>query len=253
MGFIGFGPASEAQRIATVRGKIAGFGERYGFRVEELSQPELEAGDFGPMGGFFVYGAGLSASTSSWSPLSDRAMKVLSKAIKKGAGMVALHEAAGIAPSGGARLRNQAKRSSWVQMLGGESFGSLAARTGRIRMADRSVPGMTQLRSGFELEERWLTLKNFDPEMHVIMVQETAELEGDLYQRPPYPLTWLRYHGKGRIFYSGLGYELDGWDGDVLRRCVAGGTLWVLRDTEADVSANLMRVTPRAIQAVYPG
>ena len=254
MGFVGFGPAAETDRIAAVLDKITGFGERYGFRVEAVSQAELEEGKLGRLSGFFVYGAGLSGGTSASSiSLTDRAAQVLAKRVKKGAGLVAIHEAAGIAPSSGQRLRNQARRNTWVKLLGGESVGGLSSRAGRIRMADRSFPGMTQLGAGFELDERFLAFKNYDPEVHVVMIQETSTLDGVLYERPPYPVAWLRYHGKGRVFYTGLGYELDGWDGDVLRRCVVGGALWVLRDTEADVSANLMRVTPQAIQAQYPG
>lgn len=252
MGFLGFGPQSETARIDRVLNTVTGYGERYGFRVELLSQADVETGKLREFGGFFVYGAGLTEG-GDWDRLSSRAQDALSTVIKKrGAGLVALHEAAGIAPSSGPRGRNQARRSAWVRLIGGESIGALPSRLGRLRMADRSVPGMTQLNAGFELKERWLALKNFDPEVHVIMVQETANLEGALYERPAYPASWLRYHGKGRIFYSSLGYELDGWEGDVLRRSVVGGALWVLRDTEADVSSNLMRVTPRAIQAEYP-
>ena len=252
MGFIGFGPQSETARIDRVLSKITDYGTQYGFRVEPLSLARVEDEKLRDFGGFFVYGAGLS-NGGPWTPMSSRAANAISTVVKKrGAGLVALHEAAGIAPSSGQRGRNQARRSAWVRLLGGESMGALSAREGRVRMADRSVPGMTQLRAGFELKERWLALKNFDPEVHVIMVQETANLEGSLYQRPAYPASWLRYHGKGRVFYSSLGYELEGWDGDILRRSVVGGALWVLRDTEADVSANLMRVTPRAIQAEYP-
>ncbi len=252
MGFLGIGPESENHRLDHVQAKLVDFGQRYGFETVAIDTQSLERESLDDYSGFFVYGAGLVSLATPVAHLSDKAVKSLVRAVKKGAGLVALHCAASAVPSKGPRQRNQGIRNDWVDVLGGEAMALGDRQPGRVRMADQSLPGMTQLRKGFEVEDRWLAMKNFDPEMHVIMAQETEDMEGGLYRRPSYPITWLRYHGKGRVFYTTMGYETAVWDTDAMRRCVVGGALWVLRDTEADVSANLMRVTPMAIQGHYP-
>lgn len=267
LGFLGFGAQSERRRVAAVLDKVTGFGERYGFQTVALDSTRIDQDGLRNLSGVIVYGARVGEledspskpSTATVDPgfssvrLGPKAVRALVRMVKRGAGLLAIHGAAGISPSQGPRARNQIRRSAWVSLLGGESLGALEPQEGRVRMSDRSVPGLTQLESSFAAHERWLAFKNFDPQMHVVMVQDTAGLHGNLYERPSFPLTWLRYHGKGRVFYTGLGYQLAGWQTDVLRRTIVGGALWVLRDTEADVSSNLMRVTPEAIQAEYPG
>ena len=36
-------------------------------------------------------------------------------------------------------------------------------------------------------------------------------MEGPSYKRPPYPSTWARMHGKGRVFYTSMGHREDVW------------------------------------------
>jgi len=36
----------------------------------------------------------------------------------------------------------------------------------------------------------------------VILVQETRGMKGGCYQRPDFPSTWARPHGKGRAFFT---------------------------------------------------
>ena len=41
---------------------------------------------------------------------------------------------------------------------------------------------------------------------------DTKGMKGECYQRPPYPATWARMHGKGRVFYTSMGHREDVWD-----------------------------------------
>lgn len=252
--FLGLGPPEERERIDFVYERLADLGTRYGFRLKRL-QPETVVDErLGDQAAIVVFGAGLgvAAGEQSSARIDEKVLKHIRGSVRRGTGLLALHEAAALWPSAGRLDKNQKRRTIWTDLLGGEMIGAMPSRPSMVRMADRDVPGMRQLGAEFEFSERWLAFKNFDPEMHVVMVQETATVQGALFRRPSYPLTWLRYEGKGRVFYSALGYEMSGWDSDVIRRCMVGGMLWILRDTEADVSANLMRVTPGAIQASYP-
>ena len=37
-------------------------------------------------------------------------------------------------------------------------------------------------------------------------------MTGNLYERRPYPATWARRFGKGRVFVTSLGHREDIWD-----------------------------------------
>ena len=88
--------------------------------------------------------------------------------------------------------------------------------------------------------------------MHVLLVQETEGMVGDVYQRPPYPATWIRHHGAGRVFYTSMGHGEEVWTDQTFARVLTSGILWVLRDSEADLSSNLKRMTPQANLTIYP-
>ena len=82
---------------------------------------------------------------------------------------------------------------------------------------------MQDLGDGFELEEEWYVLDNFAKDMHVILMQETKGMQGDVYRRPPYPATWARMHGKGRVFYTSMGHREDVWTNPIFQRSFSAG------------------------------
>ena len=98
----------------------------------------------------------------------------------------------------------------------------------------------------FALMEEWYSLKDFRPNLHVLLVQETAGMEGSDYQRPPYPATWARMHGKGRVFYTSMGHRDDVWTNPLFQSILLGGLSWVAGGVSADVPPNIERVTPGA-------
>jgi type 1 glutamine amidotransferase len=68
------------------------------------------------------------------------------------------------------------------------------------------------------------------------------------YQRPPFPATWARLQGQGRVFYTSMGHFESVWTSDVFQQVVLGGLSWALKRVDADVTPNIDRVTPRANQ-----
>ena len=58
--------------------------------------------------------------------------------------------------------------------------------------------------------------------MHVILVQETDGMEEEMYtKRKPYPMTWARMQGKGRVFYTSMGHREDVWTNPLFHQVVA--------------------------------
>ena len=72
-------------------------------------------------------------------------------------------------------------------------------------------------------------------------------MEGPMYQRPPYPATWARKHGQGRVFYTSMGHREDVWTNPIFQDVLTGGVAWALGDVKADVTPNLEQVAPGAL------
>ena len=87
----------------------------------------------------------------------------------------------------------------------------LLQQRARNTVVDPRFPGFADLGSGFEMMEEWYSLKDFSDDLHVLLVQETGTMEGIEYQRGPYPATWARMHGSGRVFYTSMGHRDDVW------------------------------------------
>jgi hypothetical protein len=69
-------------------------------------------------------------------------------------------------------------------------------------------------------------------------------MQGGLYRRRPYPSTWARRHGKGRVFVTSLGHREDVWTNPVFQRIQTGGVNWALGHVEADLTPNIRTVAP---------
>src|SRR5262249_10921638 len=95
-----------------------------------------------------------------------------------------------------------------------------------------------------ELMDEWYSLTDFSKDLHVLLVQETEGMTGIPYQRPPYPATWVRRHGKGRVFYTSMGHREDVWENPAFQELLFGGIAWTTGRLAARVSPNIEQVTP---------
>jgi uncharacterized protein len=105
---------------------------------------------------------------------------------------------------------------------------------------------MEGLGDSIELMEEWYPFTKFSKDLHVILVQETAGMKGPHYQRPPYPATWARMHGKGRVFYTSLGHREDVWTNKIFQQILLGGMAWAMGNAKAEIPSNIDEVTPKA-------
>ena len=129
-------------------------------------------------------------------------------------------------------------------MIGGEFVSHGPQQVAKNRVTSPHFPGVEDLGESFEMNEEWYAAKNFAPDLHVILVQETEGMKGDCYQRPPFPATWARIHGEGRVFYTSLGHRHDVWDSEIFQNLVEGGCGWAMGLAEAEIRPNLTEVTP---------
>ena len=101
------------------------------------------------------------------------------------------------------RYANHGKDADpYVRLLGGEFIIHGAQQPSKMRCVDPKFPGLEKYADGFAVQEEWYSLKDFSDNLHVLLVQETDTMKGEMYQRPAYPATWIRTQGKRRVFYT---------------------------------------------------
>jgi uncharacterized protein len=171
------------------------------------------------------------------------------EAIANGKGFVGIHSAADTFHSGEDRfVANGDATDPYLKMLGGEFIRHGKQQVGRLQCADDKFPGLGGHEKPVDLHEEWYSFKNLAPDLHVLQWLATWSLKntgGDsVYRRPPYPVTWARAHGQGRVFYTALGHREDVWQSAAFQDLLAGGIRWAARKVEAKVAPNLADVTP---------
>lgn len=188
-------------------------------------------------------------------PMTPAGKAALLAAVAAGKGFLGAHSAtdtfhsAGLQEHGPGRWVNDgAAADDFVKMLGGEFIRHGKQQTAKLTVADPKFPGLSAVPADYAPLEEWYSLKNFAPDMHVLLVQDTAGMVGDEYKRAPYPSTWVRMHGKGRVFYTSLGHREDIWTHPAFQSVLAGALNWALGRVEADVTPNLEKVAPGATQ-----
>jgi type 1 glutamine amidotransferase len=187
-------------------------------------------------------------ATDGSKPMSKEGKKALLDAIRDGKGFVGFHCASDTFHSPGDQAESQpvGERDPYIKMLGGEFVVHGAQQTTTMTVADPKFPGADSLGRSFQKHEEWYSLKNFADDLHVILVNETEEMHDKCYERPPYPATWIRKHGKGRVFYTSMGHREDVWTSPEFHSLVIGGISWAVGDADADATPNIKKVTPEA-------
>ncbi len=138
------------------------------------------------------------------------------------------------------------KADPYIRMLGGEFIKHGPQQKATMRVVDQNFPGMKEAGPSFELNEEWYSLKDFSENLHVLLVQETAGMKGEEYDRPAYPATWARMHGKGRVFYTSMGHREDVWTNPLFQEILFGGIAWAVKNVNADIKPNLHKAAPQA-------
>jgi type 1 glutamine amidotransferase len=180
-------------------------------------------------------------------PMPVEGKKALLKAIADGKGFVGSHCASDTFHSQGRPYENQEgeKLDPYIAMLGGEFIRHGAQQKSWMRVVDDKFPGAEGLKD-FEMHEEWYSLKNFAPDLHVILVQDTQGMKGFDYERPKFPATWARKHQKGRVFYTSMGHREDVWQNPMVQKLLLGGLAWAVGNVEGDITPNLQEAAPEA-------
>ena len=237
--------------------KITDLGNRHGFKVGVTKDGRIfDSKEFHSYAGVVFYTTGdlTTLGTDGKPPVSGKGKQTLLDAVKKGIGFVGIHAASDTfhTPPDPKDLSTRyiahgEQQDPYLRMLGGEFI--VHGREPRLQDGDLIVndpkfPGLESVSSPVSFNEEWYSLKDFMPDLHVILTLDTRGMKGECYQRAPYPVTWTRMHGKGRVFYTAMGDRPENWENEFFLNLLAGGIRWSIGEANAEVGVNLKEAAP---------
>lgn len=233
---------SHAEQALTEMGKRAGFDvvctKDGGVFDEDLSGYDAFA--------FFTNNDLTAPEPKSEPPMTADGKQRFLDAIAAGKGFVGFHSTCACWRTPPSKGGEPPKIDPFLRLVGGEFIAHGPEQVATMRVASPDFPGVTKLGESFQLMEEWYALKNFADDLHVILAQETKDMRGGCFHRPPFPSTWARRHDKGRVFFTSMAHRNDTWSGEPFQQIVLGGLAWATGQADADVTPNIHRVTPEA-------
>jgi type 1 glutamine amidotransferase len=236
---------------------VTELGTKHGFHVESSKDGRIfDSPEFHSFQSvlFFTTGDLTQSGTDKNPPMSPTGKQTLLDTIQRGMGFAGVHAASDTfhtqPDSADLATRYVAygeKADPYLRMLGGEfiTHGSdPRLQTTDLIINDPKFPGLEGATSPVEFNEEWYSLKDFAPDLHVLLTIDTSKLKGACYQRRPYPGAWARMQDKGRVFFTAMGDRPENWQNPFFLNHLAGGIRWSLGEVNADIPANLKSITP---------
>jgi len=236
---------------------ITTLGDKHGFHVGVTKDgrifDEKKFHDYSAIV-FYTTGDLTTLGTDGKPPMSAEGKQNLLEAIHKGMGFVGIHAAADtFHPQPDPRdLSNRysahgEQQDPYLKMLGAEFIihgSDPRLQDANLIVNDPKFPGLEAVSSPVSLKEEWYSLKDFQSDLHVILTLDTKGMHGACYERAPYPVTWARMHGRGRVFYTAIGDRPENWTNEFFLSLLGGGIRWAIGDVNPDVETNLKEAAP---------
>jgi len=236
---------------------VTALGRKHGFDVTATKDGAVfDSKDFHKYAAvlFFTTGDLTTVGTDKNPPMSSQGKQELLDAIHGGLGFVGVHAASDTfhtppdtKDNANRYIAHGVKSDPYLRMLGGEfiTHGSTPRlQDANIIINDPKFPGLEGVSSPVRFNEEWYSLKDFRTDLHVILTLDTKGMSGEPYQRAPYPMTWARMDGKGRVFYTAIGDRPENWSSPFFLNLLGGGIRWAIGDAKASLDRNLMQAAP---------
>lgn len=202
---------------------------------------------------FYTTGDLFREGTDRQPAMTPAGRQALFDFVRAGKGFIGTHSAADTfhtaneSKKGPDRYLNHGEQADpYVRFLGGEFIIHGAQQMVTNTVTDPNFPGFENAGASFAFTEEWYSLKDFSPDDHVLTVIDAPQMQGSMYDRPPYPTTWARKEGNGRVWYTAMGHREDVWTNPVFQQILVGGIKWALGEVSADVTPNLQTAAPGA-------
>jgi type 1 glutamine amidotransferase len=236
---------------------ISQLGQKHGFEVKATKDGGIfDSPDFHKYAAvvFFTTGDLTTAGTDKNPPMSPAGKQKLLDAFRGGMGFVGIHAASDTfhtQPDPEDRsnryIAHGEQSDPYLRMLGGEfiTHGSTPRlQDTNLIVNDPKFPGLEGVSSPVKFNDEWYSLKDFRTDLHVILTLDTKGMSGKPYERAPYPMTWARMEGKGRVFYTAIGDRPENWSNPFFLNLLGGGIRWAMGGARASLEQNLKQAAP---------
>jgi type 1 glutamine amidotransferase len=242
---------------SVVEKTLRGLAKQHGFEVNATKDGRIfDSPEFHSYAAVFFFTTGdlTTEGTDKNPPMTVAGKQALLDAVKGGLGFVGAHAASDTfhtppdpQDNSNRYIAHGEQSDPYLRMLGGEFI--THGRQPRLQTADVIVddpkfPGLEGVTSPVKFNEEWYSMKDFMTDIHVILTVDTKTMTGEPYQRPPYPVTWARMHGKGRVFYTAMGDLAENWEIRFFVNVVGGGVRWAIGDVSAKLTQNIKEAAP---------
>jgi len=236
---------------------VSSLGKEHGFDVTASKDGRIfDSKDFWKHAAVFFFTTGdlTSVGTDKNPAMSPQGKQSLLNAIHEGLGFIGVHAASDTfhtqpdpQDNSNRYVAHREQSDPYLRMLGGEfiTHGSTPRlQTTNLIVNDPRFPGLEGVSSPVKFNDEWYSLKDFRPDLHVILTLDTKEMTGEPYQRAPYPMTWARMDGRGRVFYTAIGDRPENWLSPFFLNLLGGGIRWTIGAATASLDHNLMQAAP---------
>jgi len=234
-----------------------GLGAKYGFEVTATKDGRIfDSSEFHSYAAAFFFTTGdlTTPGTDKQPPMTAAGKRAFLDAVHGGFGFVGAHAASDTFHTepdtqdlANRYIAHGEQSDPYLRMVGGEFIihgRDPRLQTANIIVSDPKFPGLEGVTSPVSFNEEWYSMKDFMPDIHVILTLDTNGMKGEPYQRPPYPVTWARMHGKGRVFYTAMGDLAENWEIPFFVNVVGGGIRWAIGDVDAKLDSNVTQAAP---------
>ncbi len=117
------------------------------------------------------------------------------------------------------------------ELVGGYFDGHPWHQRVRVLVEDASHPSTRHLGAGFEITDEIYQFRDWTRQrVHVLLRLDPRSVDLGLGKRADhdYALSWVRRHGRGRVFYTALGHRREVWEDERFRRHLLEGIQWAI-------------------------
>ncbi len=249
-------PTVDNEDGTTVCGNaLIDLGKELNFEVVCTKDSAVFETDLSQFDAIFFYTCGDLDQDGGTSPkgMSDKGIANFYNAIRGGVGLIGVHSATDTWKTPGEGWENQPinERTEYTKLIGAQFLTHGGQQETTLKEVEPvQLPFMKSQAPEFKYFDEWYCMKNFNPDMHVLALMDTSEMNKDgansCYNRPPQPVIWARMEGKGRVAYSALGHNDSSWWDDTNRGVISDLFKFVLGDIDIDLTPNLDKVAPGA-------
>ena len=214
--------------------------------VVETQDGGVFDGDISPYDAFVFYTSGNlqnadGSKNDKAKPLSEAGLRKLFAAVQSGKGFLGIHSAT----DSSCNLKDENGVDLYTKFVGARFTGHGDQQSATLTIVEPTAfRGLKDAGGKITTRDEWYAMNQFAKDMHVVLIQETEKMTGRDYERPPFPATWIRKEGNGRVAYTSFGHD-NRYFAEQLYR-IGDLVEWSIGRFDADTTPNIDKVTPGA-------